>query len=98
MPNWAVGTDQRIINHIGYRNTVIVGEVTEVNPNKTFNCKLSGEDDAYINIPTIFTNPDFEVGEMVGLQFNYGDRGDPIIIGRDRRKVQMLKIVYYNYV
>jgi len=98
MPSFVVGTEKRIVNHIGYRNTVIVGEVTGVNPNKTFNCKLSGEDDAIVNIPTIFSNPGFEVEDMVGVQFPYGDRGDPVIIGRDRRKAQTPKIVYYNYV
>jgi len=98
MPNWAGGTEKRIVGHIGFRNTVIVGEVTGVNSNKTFNCKLSGETESYVNIPTIFTNPDFEVGEMVGLQLGYGDRGDPIIMGRDRRKLQTPKVVYYDYI
>ena len=98
MPSWAGGTEKRIVNQIGYRNTVIVGEVTKVNPNKTYDCKLSGETESYVNIPTIFSNPDFEVSEMIGIQFNYGDRGDPIIIGRDRRKVQTPRVVYYNYV
>ena len=91
-------TNKRIVDHIQYRNTVIVGEVTAAHINRTYDVKLSGESNAYVTIPTIFTNPDFEVGESVGVQFGYGDRGDPIIIGRDRRKVQTPKSITYNYV
>lgn len=91
-------TNKRIVDHIQYRNTVIVGEVTAAHINGTYNVKLSGEDDAYVTIPTIFTNPDFEVGESVGIQFSYGDRGDPVIIGWDRRKIQTSKNITYNYV
>ena len=99
MPNlFGELTNKRIVDHIQYRNTVIVGEVVTVHINGTYDVKLSGEDDAYVTIPTIFTNPDFEVGESVGVQFGYGDRGDPAIIGRDRRKIQTPKSIIYNYV
>jgi len=99
MPNiFGKMTSKRIVDHIQYRNTVIVGEVTAAHINGTYDVKLSGEDDAYVTIPTIFTNPDFEVGESVGVQFGYGNRGDPVIIGRDRRKIQTPKSVTYNYV
>ena len=91
-------TNRRIVDHIQYRNTVIIGEVTAVYINGTYDVKLSGEDEAYITIPTIFTNPDFQVGESVGVQFGYGNRGNPIIIGRDRRKIQTPKSITYNYV
>ena len=91
-------TNKRIVDHIQYRNTVIVGEVVTAHINGTYNVKLSGEDDAYVTIPTIFTNPDFEVGESVGVQFGYGDRGDPIIIGHDSRKIQTPNAIIYNYV
>ena len=91
-------TNKRIVDHIQYRNTVIVGEVVATYINGTYDVKLSGEDDAYVTIPTIFTNPDFEVGESVGVQLGYGDRGDPIIIGHDRRKIQKPKSITYNYV
>ena len=91
-------TNKRIVDHIQYRNTVIVGEVVTVHINGTYDVKLSGEDDAYVTIPTIFTNPDFEVGESVAIQFGYGDRGDPVIMGRDRRKIQIPKTITYNYV
>ena len=91
-------TNKRIVDHIQYRNTVIVGEVTAVHINGTYDVKLSGEDDAYVTIPTIFTNPDFGIDESVAIQFGYGDRGDPVIIGRDRRKIQTPKSITYNYV
>ena len=98
MPNLRMGTERRIVDHIKYRNTVIVGEVTAAHINGTYDVKLSGEDEAYVTIPTIFTNPDFEVGKSVGVQFGYGDRGDPIIIGHDSRKIQTPKAITYNYV
>ena len=99
MPNiFGTMTNQRIVDHIKYRNTVITGEVTIAHINNTYDVKLSGEDTAYVNIPTIFTNPDFEVGESVGVQCNYGDRGSLIIIGRDRKKIQAPVAIIYNYV
>lgn len=99
MPNiFGKMTNRRIVDHIQYRNTVIVGEVVVAHINGTYDVKLSGEDEAYVTIPTIFTNPDFEVGESVGVQFGYGDRGDPVIIGRDKRKIQTPKSITYNYV
>lgn len=91
-------TNKRIVDHIQYRNTVIVGEVTSAHINGTYNVKLSGEDDAYVTIPTIFTNPDFEIGESVAIQLHYGNRGSLVIIGRDRRKIQVPKSITYNYV
>jgi len=91
-------TNKRIVDHVQYRNTVIVGEVTVAHINRTYDVKLSGESDAYVTIPTIFTNPDFEVGESVGVQLCYGDRGSLVIIGRDRRKIQTPKSITYNYV
>ena len=91
-------TNNRIVDHAQYRNTVIVGEVVAAHINGTYDVKLSGENDAYVTIPTIFTNPDFEIGESVGVQFAYGKRGNPIIIGRDRRKIQTPKSITYNYV
>ena len=98
MRNWGATTESRIVDHVGYRNTVIVGEVSAAHINKTFDVKLSGEDDAYVTIPTIFSNPDFGVGESVAVHLNYGNRGDPVIIGKDRRKVQTSKSIIYNYV
>ena len=99
MPNiFGLMTNQRIVGHVKYRNTVITGEVTIAHINGTYDVKLSGEDTAYINIPTIFTNPDFEIGECVGIQCNYGDRGNLVIIGRDRKKIQIPKIITFNYV
>ena len=96
--NFSKLTNKRIVDHVQYRNTVIVGEVTAAHINGTYDVKLSGEADAYVTIPTIFTNPDFEVGESVGIQFGCGDRGDPMIIGSDRRKIQTPKSIIYNYV
>ena len=96
--NFSKLTNKRIVDHVQYRNTVIVGEVTAVHINGTYDVKLSGEADAYVTIPTIFTNPDFEVGESVGVQFGYGNRGSPMIIGRDRRKIQTPVAITYNYV
>ena len=96
--NFSKLTNKRIVDHVQYRNTVIVGEVTAAHINGTYDVKLSGEADAYVTIPTIFSNPDFEVGESVGVQFGYGDRGAPMIIGSDRRKIQTPKSVTYNYV
>lgn len=96
--NFASMTNKRIVDNIDYKNTVIVGEVVAAHINGTYDVKLSGEDDAYVTIPTIFTNPDFEIGESVGVQLHYGDRGSPVIIGRDRRKIQVPKSVTYNYV
>ena len=99
MPNiFGLMTNQRIVGHVKYRNTVITGEVTVANINRTYNVKLAGEDEARPNIPTIFTNPDFTVGESVGVQFGRGNREDPIIIGRDRKKIQTPKIITFNYV
>ena len=99
MPNtFGKLTSKRIVDHIQYRNTVIVGEVVTAHINGTYDVKLSGEDEAYITIPTIFNNPDFEVGKSVGVQFGYGDRGDPVIIGWDKRKIQTPKAITYNYV
>ena len=98
MHNWATRTEVRIVGHVKYRNTVIVGEVITTHINGTYDVKLSGEDEIQPNIPTIFTNPNFEIGESVGVQFGYGDRGDPVIIGRDRRKIQKPKSITYNYV
>ena len=96
--NFSNMTNKRMVDHIQYRNTVIVGEVIAAHINGTYDVKLSGESEAYVTIPTIFTNPDFEIGESVGVQFGYGDRGDPVIIGRDRRKIQVPKSITYNYV
>ena len=96
--NFSKLTNKRIVDHVQYRNTVIVGEVTATHINGTYDVKLSGEADAYVTIPTIFSNPDFEVGESVGVQLRYGNRGSLVIIGRDRRKIQTPKSVTYNYV
>ena len=96
--NFSKLTNKRIVDHVQYRNTVIVGEVAAAHINGTYDVKLSGEVNAYVTIPTIFSNPDFGIGESVGVQFGYGDRGNPVIIGRDRRKIQMPKSIIYNYV
>ena len=96
--NFSKMTNKRIVDHVKYRNTVIVGEITAAHINGTYDVRLSGESDAYVTIPTIFTNPDFEIGESVAVQLNYGDRGDLVIIGRDRRKIQTPKSIIYNYV
>ena len=99
MPNiFGKRTEDRIVGHVKYRNTVITGEVTVANINKTYDVKLAGEDTARPDIPTIFTNPDFTVGESVGVQFGRGNREDPIIIGRDRKKIQTPANITYNYV
>ena len=98
MPNWVMGTEKRMVEHIRYRNTVITGEVTAVHINGTFDVKLSGEDVAYKNITTIFTKPDFQIGDSVGVQFRYGDKGAPVIIGSDRKKIQTPVNITFNYV
>ena len=99
MPNiFGPMTNQRIVGHVKYRNTVITGEVTVANINKTYDVKLAGEDEARPGIPTIFTNPDFTVEEPVGVQFGRGNREDPIIIGRDRKKIQTPKAITFNYI
>ena len=99
MPDiFGIMTNQRIVDHVKYRNTVITGEVIVVNINKTYNVKLAGEDEARPGIPTIFTNPDFTVGKSVGVQFGRGNRESPVIIGRDRKKIQTPKVITFNYV
>ena len=41
---------------------------------------------------------DFTIDESVGVQFGRGNRESPVIIGRDRKKIQTPKTITYNYV
>lgn len=86
------------VGNIKYRNTVIAGEVTAVNNNGTFDVKLVGEDTAYPNIPTIFINPNFGVGEMVGIVFEGGNMGIPKIVGGAKKVAQIVNSITYDYV
>lgn len=87
-----------MIGHIKYRNTVVAGEVTVVHNNGTYDVKLAGEDSAYPNIPTIFINPDFGIGEMVGVAFEGGLMEMPKIIGGAKKVAQTTNSITYNYV
>lgn len=86
------------VGNIKYRNTVIAGEVTAVHNNGTYDVKLAGEDSAYPNIPTIFINPSFGVGEMVGVVFEGGNMEMPKIVGGAKKIAQTTNSITFNYV
>ena len=91
-------TKDVIIGHIKYRNTVIAGEVTAVHNNGTYDVKLAWENIAYPNIPTIFINPNFGVGEMVGVVFEGGNWEMPKIVGGAKKTAQTTNSIAWNYI
>lgn len=91
-------TNKKTIGHIKYRNTVIAGEVTVIHDNGTYDVKLASEDSAYPNIPTIFINPNFGVGEIVGVVFEGGNMEMPKIVGGAKKVAQTTNSITFDYV
>ena len=69
------------IENIGYRNAYISGEVKEDMGNGKYKVEIMASGDDYPNIYTIYTDPDYVVGEKVGILWEYGNREKPVIAG-----------------
>ena len=98
MHRYSNAINRMTIGNIKYRNTVVAGEVMAINDNGTFDIKLAGEGATRPNIPTIFINPSFNVGEMVGVAFEGGIMEMPKIIGGAKKRTQIVNSISYDYV
>ena len=88
MPNLPDEILDNTVGNIRYRNNVVTGEVAVDNGNYTYDCYITGSDEAYPNIPTTFKEPAFEVGDAVEILIEYGNKEMPIIIGYAKKVVQ----------
>jgi len=70
-----------MVGNIKYRNTYLVGEVTADKGNGRYDVIIAGEDQPYPNIFTIEKQPDYVVGDKVGILYEYGIKEKPVICG-----------------
>jgi len=78
-----ITTSQRNnVENIGYRTSYVSGEIAEVQSTEgKYKVKIAGTDDEYPHIWSIQTNPDYVVGERVGVLWEYGNREKPVLAG-----------------
>ena len=69
------------IGNIGYRNSYISGEIKEDMGAGKYKVEICASGEDYPNIFTIYTDPDYVVGEKVGILWEYGNREKPVIAG-----------------
>jgi len=69
------------IENIGVRNTYITGEIKEDQGNGKYKVEIAGSDKDYPNIFTIQTDPTYEIGDKVGILWEYGNREKPVVAG-----------------
>ena len=81
MLNFVWTSRRNNIENIGFRNTYITGKVKEDQGNGKYKVEIAGSDESYPNIYTIYTNPDYAVGDNVGILWEYGNREKPVIAG-----------------
>ena len=79
--NFPKNTRRNSIENVGYRNTYITGEVKEDMGGGKYKVEIAGGGEDYPNIYTIYTDPDYVVGEKVGILWEYGNREKPVIAG-----------------
>ncbi len=81
MFNFTKATRKNNIENIGFRNTYITGEIKEDQGHGKYKVEILGSGEEYPNIYTIYSNPVYEIGNKVGILWEYGIREKPIIAG-----------------
>ncbi len=89
--------NKEMVDHIGYRNTVMTGEITAVNDDGTYDVKIAQSNQAYPDIDTLDYNAVFSVGEIVDIAFEYGNRESPKIMGTAKKIAQEPLNIEVNY-
>ena len=85
------------VNQIKYRQTIVNGEITSINSDRTYDVKIAQASSAFPNIESVLYGEEFTVGEIVDIAYEYGNKEAPKIIGHAKKIVQEPKQVEVNY-
>lgn len=74
-------TSSNTVGNIKHRSTYMTGIITADKGNGKYDVVIAGSNKSYPDILTIEKDPDYEIGESVGVLFEYGIREKPVICG-----------------
>jgi hypothetical protein len=83
MLNFPKQTRRNNVGNINFRNSYITGVVREVESTSAgrYTVEIVESGESYPHIYTIENNPDYAVGDHVGILWEYGNREKPVICG-----------------
>jgi len=95
MLRFNIANSSSVVGNIKHRGTYTSGIVTADKGNGKYDVEIAGWDKSYPNIFTIEKEPDYVIGEKVGILFEYGIKEKPIICGvlRDIQYIEVTATV-----